>query len=192
VPGLWEPGTSRSLQQASLDEGQNIIPVYRLRPIGPAWSGGSISVNDIHTPHPRPETNHHENKGNPDVSSQANESNKRPPSSPIERVDHSRTAHSDGITNFNRGTKNNVQKLSHMSKQTGENPDVGPRSNPEATKPMGECLENGSQPSHQQELLRDPHSALRQLLAPGRPMTINELHRGRRYGASKRVLRSGS
>jgi len=158
VPNLWEPGTSRSSQQISSneissDEGKNGSSVYRLHPIGPAWSGGSMNASDKPTPRPHPGMIHRENGSNGDDSPQANGSNKRPPSSPIERADHVRTASSNGI-NSDRGNIRDPQKPSQT--QTGEKADDRPRSNSEATKPTSECPGSASQPSHQQELLRDP------------------------------------
>jgi len=156
VPNLWEPGTSRSSQQIS-DEGQNGSSVYRLHPIGPAWSGGSMNASDKPTPRPQPGTNHHKNESNRDVSSQVNGPNKRTPSSPVERADHVRTAPPNSI-NSDRGNIRHPHKSSQMSKQTREKPDVRPHSNSEATKPTTECPGSAPQPSHQQELLRDPVS----------------------------------
>ncbi|KAF9647890.1 hypothetical protein BDM02DRAFT_3187611 [Thelephora ganbajun] len=156
VPNLWEPGTSKSSQQISTDEGQDGSLVHPLRPVAPTWSGGLMDANDRHTPRLQLEMSHHESESKQDASRQANESNKRPPSSPIERADHARTTLSSGIINPNRRTISNAQKPSQTSKQTGEKSDVRSRSNSEATKPSSECLGSGPQPSHQQGILRDP------------------------------------
>ena len=153
VPNLWEPGTSRTSQQISPDEGRNGTSARRLRPIGPAWSSGPTDANDNHVPHPQLETNHHENECNRDASRQVKESNKRPPPSPIERADHTRTASSSGIIDSSRPTTTDTHKQSQRFNKT-EKPIVRPRSHSEATKPTGE-LPGGPQSSHQ-ELLRDP------------------------------------
>lgn len=38
VPGLWEPGTSKSSQQTLLADGKSGSPVYPLRPVSLSWS----------------------------------------------------------------------------------------------------------------------------------------------------------
>lgn len=157
VPNLWEPGTSKSSQQISPDEGQNGTPIYRLRPVGPAWSGRPTNTNDTRNPRPQLEANHHENECNRDTPRQIKESNKRPPPSPIERTDHSRTAPSNGIINSNRGSISHAPKPPQTSNHTTEKSIVRPRSTSEATKPTGEPPGIGPQSSHQ-ELLRDPVS----------------------------------
>jgi len=172
VPGLWEPGTSKSSQQVRLADGKNGSLVYPLRPF---------------------ETNSRESESTRDFSRQVNESKKRPPPSPIEPADHERTAPSNSVINSNGGAINNAQKPSQPSRQIGEKADVRPRSSSEVARSTGERPGNGSQSSHQQEILRDPHSALRQLLTgTPRSMTINGLQRGRSHSVGKRVLRSGS
>jgi len=173
VPGLWEPGTSRSSRLITPDEGKNRSSVYRLRPVDTVWS------------------DQHMNENSRDNSRQVNESNKRHLPSPTERVDHARSASLSGITNSNRGAIGHARKTSRKLNQLGEKHSARLRSNSGAAETTAEYPESDSRSSHHQEVLRDPHSALRQLLAP-QPMTINELHHGRDYGASKRVLRSGS
>lgn len=154
VPGLWEPGTSKSSQQVLLADGKNGSLVYPLRLVGPAWSNKIVC--DRLTSCPQLETNFRESESIRDYSRPVNESKKRPPPSPIERADDERTAPSNSVINSSGG--NNVQKLLQTSKQIGEKPDARPRSSSEAAKPAGERPGNGSQSSHQQEILRDPVS----------------------------------
>ena len=156
VPGLWEPGTSKSSKQLTSDEGKDGCSVYRLRPVGPAWSDRPVNGNDRDTPRPQPETSYHEKESNRDVSRQVNESNKRPPSSPIEREDHARTTPPNCTINSSGRIVSHVHKPSQPSNQTGGKPDVRSRSDSEATKPTGESPRSGLQSSHQQGLLRDP------------------------------------
>ena len=154
VPGLWEPGTSKSSQQATPDEGKDGSPVYRLRPVGPAWSDGSMNANDKPIPRPHIETSYHGEESNRDISRQVNESNKRPPSSPIEREDHARTTPSNGVINSERRSISSVHRPPQTPNQAGGKSGVRSRSNSEATKPTGESPRSGPQSSHQ--LLRDP------------------------------------
>ena len=156
VPGLWEPGTSKSSQKTLSNDGKNGSLVYPLRPVCPVQSNNLTNANDKLTLRPQLETNSRESESTRDFSRQVNESKKRPPPSPIERADHERTAPSNSVINSNGGTISNVQKPSQTFKQTGEKPDVRPRSSSEAAKPTGERSKNGSQSSHQQEILRDP------------------------------------
>ena len=155
VPNLWEPGTSKSSQRISLDEDKNGTPVYRLRPVGPAWSGRPTSANDNRTLRPQLETSHHENDCGQDTPHQVRESNKRPAPSPIERTDHARTTPSNGVINSSRGTISHTHKPPQTVNQTGGKPIARPRSNSEVTKPTDEPPGNGSH----QELLRDPVSS---------------------------------
>ena len=157
VPNLWEPGTSKSSQQISPTEDKNRTPVYRLRPVGPAWSGRPTSADDSRIPRPQLETTHLESDCNRSTTHQIKESNKRPPPSPIERTDHARTAPSNGVINSNRGTISHTHKSPQTINQTREKYIVRPRSNSEVAKPTGEPPVNGSQSPHQ-ELLRDPVS----------------------------------
>jgi len=157
VPNLWEPGTSKSSQQISPTEDKNRTPVYRLRPVGPAWSGRPTSADDSRIPRPQLETNHLESDCSRGAPHQIKESNKRPPPSPIERTDHVRTAPSNGVINSNRGTISHTHKSPQTVNQTGEKYIVRPRSNSEVAKPTDEQPVNGSQSPHQ-ELLRDPVS----------------------------------
>lgn len=191
VPGLWEPGTSKSSQRIPSDEGQSDSPVPSLRPIGPALGGIPMDANERPTLRPQFETNSHDIESNRDDCRRVNESKKRPPSSPIERAVHERSAPSNSVINSNRGSSNNIQTPPQVTKPAGKRADVRRRSSSEAARPAGDRRGSDPKVSHQQEILRDPHSALRQLLT-ARPMTINELQRGRSYGVSKRVLRGGS
>lgn len=192
VPGLWEPGTSKSAQQVPSEKGQNCSLISPLRPAGPARKSGHVEGNERSVPRPPFETNLRESESNPDDCHRTTESKKRPPSSPIERADHERTAPSNSIINSNRGTPtNDIQRPLQVSRHAGENTEVRRRSSSEATRQTSERRASDPKPSHQQEILRDPHSALRQLLTP-RPMTMSEVQRGRSYGVSKRVLRGGS
>jgi hypothetical protein len=158
VPGLWEPGTSKSSQHILLNDSKNGSLVYPLRPVGPTWNNKPTHANDSFVPRPQLETNSRENEGTRDFSRQVNESKKRPPPSPIERADHERTAPSNSFINSNGGTTGNFQKPSQTSKQIGDRPDVRPRSSSEAAKSTGERPGYGSQSSHHQEILRDPVS----------------------------------
>ena len=158
VPGLWEPGTSKSSQQTPSDEPKNGSPIYPLRTLGPAWNSGSTDGNDRHIPRPQLETGPHEDESKRDTSRQVNEFKKRPPPSPIERADHVRTAPSNSVINSNRDTVSNVQKPSQTSKYSGGRPEVRPRSSSETARPTNGRPGSGSQPSHQQEILRDPVS----------------------------------
>lgn len=164
VPGLWEPGTSKSSQQTLLADGKSGSLVYPLRLVGPVRSNKLSKANDRLIPHPQLETNSRGSESARDFSRQVNESKKRPPPSPIERADHERTAPSNSVINSNGGTASNVQK---PSKQIVGKPDVRPRSSSEAAKPTGERPGNGSQSSHHQEILRDPVGKFWVLL-PGR------------------------
>ena len=156
VPGLWEPGTSKSSQQAPLDDGKKGSLGCPLRSVGPVWSNKPTNV----VPRPQLEVDSRESESTRDSPRQANESKKRPPPSPIERADHERTAPSNSVISSNGGTGSNVQKPSQMYKQTGGKPDVRPRSSSEAARSIGERPGNGSQSSHQQEILRDPVGSL--------------------------------
>ena len=167
VPNLWEPGTSKSSQKYVSDEGGMVTSVYRLRTPDPAWSDGSTGANDKYTPHPRPETDRHENESNRGTPRQVSESNKRPPPSPIEREDHPRTAPSNGVIDSNRWTISHAHRPSQTSNPTREKADIRPLSNSEATHPKGESAWSGPQPPHQQELLRDPVGKLWSLLTHG-------------------------
>ena len=161
VPGLWEPGTSKSSQQTFPDEGQgkNVASGYRLRPVGPTWNGRPANANDGRVPLPQLETSHHENESNRDAPRQVKESNKRPPSSPIERADHTRTAPSNTIAHPHRWSVGNAHRPTQKLNQTGERPIMRHRSNSEVTRPTGELPGGGPQSPHQ-ELLRDPVSRL--------------------------------
>ena len=155
VPNLWEPGTSRQL--ITPDEGKNGTSVYRLRPVGPAWNGNPTNTNEvIHIPRPQSETDHHVNESDRDDSRQVNESNKRPPPSPIERADHTRTAPLNGTVNSNRGTTSPTHKPPQKSNQIGEKPGIRSRSNSGTPQPIVGSPGSGSHSSHHQELLRDP------------------------------------
>lgn len=160
VPGLWEPGTSKSSQQILLNDGKNGSSVYPLRPVGPAWNNKPTNANDSLGPRPQLEKNSREGEGVRDSSRQASESKKRPPPSPIERADHERTAPSNSVISSNGGNTGNFQKPSQTSKRIGDKPDVRPRSSSEAAKPTGERPANGPHSSHHQEILRDPVSEL--------------------------------
>ena len=153
VPGLWEPGLSKSSRRASLDEGQKKPSLCSIRPAGLVWSDGPINTSDRHLPRPQLETNLYDDESRRDFPRQVNESRKRPPPSPIERADHERTAPSNSVINSNRGTISNVQKTTQVSRHTGEKLNDRPRSSSEAAKPSGERPGRDSQ---QQEILRDP------------------------------------
>lgn len=157
VPNLWEPGTSKSSQKITSDEGGEGSPVCCLRTPDPARSGESTGANEKHTPHPQPETNPHENESNRGALRQANGSNKRPPPSPIEREDHTRTAPSNGVIDSDRWSITHAHKPPQTSTPTRDKADVRPLSNSEATQLKGESAVGGPQPPpHQHELLRDP------------------------------------
>ena len=160
VPGLWEPGTSKSSQHVLSNDGKNGSSVYPLRPVGPAWNNKPTNANDSLVPRPQLEKNSCENEDVRDPSRQSNESKKRPPPSPIERADHERTAPSNSVISSNGGNTCNVQKPLQTFKQIGDKPDIRPRSSSEAAKPTGERPTNGSHSSHHQEILRDPVSEL--------------------------------
>lgn len=169
VPNLWEPGTSKSSQQIPSAEGENGSSVYRLRPVGPAWSGGPTNANDGHAPCPEVETQNYGSENDRDISRKIIESNKRPPPSSIEREDHARTAPSTSVTDYNRLTTSHAHDTSQTSIQTRETPDVRPRSSSETSKPTGESPCSDPQSPHQQELLRDPVGELWSWFTRGQP-----------------------
>lgn len=156
VPGLWEPGTSKSSQQIPSDDKQNGSLGSPLRPVTPAWRCEFVDANGGHVSQPQLETGPHEGESKRDDSHRVNESKKRPPPSPIERADHERTAPSNSVINSNKVATSEVQKPSQVSKQLREMPSFRPRSSPESAKSTGERRGSFSQPSNQQEILRDP------------------------------------
>ena len=174
VPNLWEPGTSKSSLQVASGEGTN-GSTHRLYPVSPVRGSGPVDVDDRHVLRPQLETSHHEHESNQDTSRQVNESNKRPPSSPIEREDHARITPSNGALNSNRWTAGHVHKPSQTPNPAGENHGVRSRSNSEAAKPTGESSRSGPQSSHQQGLLRDPVGKLGPRLMH-RQLTILSFH----------------
>lgn len=170
VPGLWEPGTSKSSQRIPSDEGQSDSTVPSLRPIGPAWGGIPMGVNDRPTLRPQFETNSHDIESNRDDCRRVNESKKRPPSSPIERAVHERSAPSNSVINSNRGSSNDIQTPPQVTKPIGERADVRRRSSSEAARPAGDRRGSDPKVSHQQEILRDPVGQF-QLRLPSRWLT---------------------
>jgi hypothetical protein len=156
VPGLWEPGTSKSSQRIPQDENPNGSLISSLRHVSPAWSGGPVDASGGHIPQPHLDTNNHDSESKRDDSRQANESKKRPPPSPIERADHERTAPSNSVINSNKAATSEVQKQSQVFKQLKGDPGFRPRSSSESAKQTGERRGSFPQPSHQQEILRDP------------------------------------